>query len=168
MKALNQDDDIEIKTEPVTEYADQPNEPPSVHDDELNSVKNTWRKVSGKQANKSHRENKPETVEAETINTHSTNECPVCVRMFPNNAALRKHTIVHSGIKLHQCDLCESSFYHKENLKQHMKRHSMDPIVCTWPGCEKKFSRKIDLTYHTMSSHANVTHKCAKCSKVFR
>ncbi|XP_033113156.1 ras-responsive element-binding protein 1-like isoform X2 [Anneissia japonica] len=52
--------------------------------------------------------------------------CPYCPRMFPWISSLRRHLLVHSGLKPYQCVNCTATFSTKSNCERHMvRKHNM-------------------------------------------
>lgn len=70
-------------------------------------------------------------------------ECthPNCDKTFIDNSKLKRHYLVHSGIKPYACNLCGKAFSLDFNLKTHMKIHSGEKnYVCSFEGCGKRFT----------------------------
>merc|ERR1719154_1059143 len=44
-------------------------------------------------------------------------ECTICDKVFGTAPRLKRHKVIHTGDKPYSCDLCESSFNQKANLK---------------------------------------------------
>lgn len=88
-------------------------------------------------------------------------ECFECHGKFSALRSLRKHrTRAHSGKKIN-CEFCDKQFHHKDNLKQHMKKHLLrgtkkkrkakkKNIICK--HCKVKFTKNSSLKRH-ISKH---------------
>jgi transcription elongation factor Elf1 len=68
----------------------------------------------------------------------------------------------HSSAYRHVCDICNSKFKAKWNLKQHMRRHFPDlQFKCL--ECSKVFMQKHSLDNHYRVSHRRVKLACPLC-----
>ncbi|XP_053142198.1 zinc finger protein 410-like [Hemicordylus capensis] len=50
-------------------------------------------------------------------------EAQGCGRSFAEYSSLRKHLVVHSGVKPHQCQICGKTFSQSGSRNVHMKKH---------------------------------------------
>ena len=74
--------------------------------------------------------------------------------------------LVHTGIKEHQCKVCEKKFLLKNSLKHHMLTHTqVKAHECDI--CEKKFSDKSHLVDHFRIHLGEKPYGCAECGKWF-
>jgi len=62
--------------------------------------------------------------------------CLICARVLCNVDSLRRHILIHQGIKPFACECCGETFRQKHHVTSHMRRHttthsnsSMDPGV---------------------------------------
>ncbi|XP_071957365.1 uncharacterized protein [Antedon mediterranea] len=92
--------------------------------------------------------------------------CPYCPRMFPWISSLRRHLLVHSGLKPYQCCTCTATFSTKSNCERHMVRKhnitqdeatkltTVNPFNCEI--CTKISFNRIDLLEsHYQENHPN-------------
>lgn len=70
-----------------------------------------------------------------------------CNRLFRNRESLRRHGLVHRP-KTFKCEYCEKSFVENSKLKRHYLVHTgLKPFRCYFPGCQKQFSLSYNLKY---------------------
>ncbi|CAL1600821.1 unnamed protein product [Knipowitschia caucasica] len=55
-------------------------------------------------------------------------ECLTCGRVLSNNAGLRRHMVIHTGMRPHQCPVCGRGFTQRGNLNTHMKVHGEEKV----------------------------------------
>ncbi|XP_063741184.1 zinc finger protein with KRAB and SCAN domains 7-like [Eleginops maclovinus] len=78
--------------------------------------------------------------------------CGVCGIKFRNVHHLRRHSVVHTGLKPYKCSECERSFNQAGHLKSHMRVHTGErPFKC--PQCDKSFNHNVSLRSHFQSYH---------------
>ncbi|XP_046408391.1 zinc finger protein 883-like isoform X2 [Ischnura elegans] len=76
--------------------------------------------------------------------------CTFCEKTFLRTDQLKKHLMVHGGIKPHACTLCSRRFTEKGNLSKHMKTHAYEkPYPCKY--CEKAYTQKKNLERHLLT-----------------
>ncbi|XP_028816378.1 zinc finger protein 221-like isoform X2 [Denticeps clupeoides] len=92
--------------------------------------------------------------------------CDQCGRGFSHMHVLKRHHIVHSGLKPHVCGNCGKRFALQDSLRRHQRIHTGErPYGCSL--CGKRFTQRTHLNIH-MSVHTGVRpFTCAVCGKSF-
>ena len=71
-------------------------------------------------------------------------------------------------IKLHKCPHCDYSSYNRENVTQHIRTHTGEkPFICSYVGCNKRFSTKGNMNQHIKRHIGIKNHKCSICCMAF-
>lgn len=102
----------------------------------------------------------------ESIHSNEINlTCHICGRCFRSDVAIRKHLLVHSGIKPFECELCGKTFSRNDKLKEHRNCHfGIKRYSCEF--CEKCYTQRFNLVIHTRQEH--VSTKYSLCYWLFR
>lgn len=95
--------------------------------------------------------------------------CVYCNKGFPFESALKKHVLVHTGMKPHTCDTCGKSFSQKVNLTIHQRKHTGEEPVkkYTCSVCGKKCIRLSELKTHVKTHWKKYPHACTLCTDRF-
>lgn len=81
-------------------------------------------------------------------------KCSECSRAFFRYNDLKKHMLIHTGVKDVKCEVCSKQFAKKSNLNQHMRIHNNDRrFKCTI--CSKAFVQKSSLDWHMRAKHSD-------------
>uniref|UniRef100_A0A1Q3F3T8 C2h2-type zn-finger protein n=1 Tax=Culex tarsalis TaxID=7177 RepID=A0A1Q3F3T8_CULTA len=96
--------------------------------------------------------------------------CDQCSKGFQYESGLKKHLLVHTGLKPHVCETCGKSFSQKINLTIHLRKHTGEEPLrkFTCPVCEKKCIRLSELKQHIKSHWRKQPHACPLCTERFR
>nr|CAD7456269.1 unnamed protein product [Timema tahoe] len=88
--------------------------------------------------------------------------CDVCYKRFRDNCTLRKHVLIHTGIKPHKCNICNRCFLRIGDLNSHKKIHlAVKPFICQF--CSKDFAKKSNLQCHLKVHGNNSAFMCKVC-----
>lgn len=76
-------------------------------------------------------------------------QCNVCSKTFANPNNLKRHMMIHSGVREFECDLCLKRFSQKITMQTHRLTHlNSDQTSLTCPGCNVVFKTKEILAEH--------------------
>ncbi|XP_006820244.1 uncharacterized protein LOC102807491 [Saccoglossus kowalevskii] len=94
-------------------------------------------------------------------------KCHICQRVFSKKQTLKRHAILHSGIKPFKCAFCTHSTYRKDHLQAHIRiKHLSGRSKQTKCSvCNTVFSSHQSLANH-MKSHRNA-NTCLHCGDEF-
>lgn len=98
-------------------------------------------------------------------------KCDLCDKSFVRNQSLKKHMLIHSGVKLERpkkfkCDLCDKSFSDSSKLTIHKVSHTGEkPFKCEL--CNKGFVSNSGLKLHKFTHSDDKPFKCDLCDKKF-
>uniref|UniRef100_A0A8C6XV74 Zinc finger protein 653 n=1 Tax=Naja naja TaxID=35670 RepID=A0A8C6XV74_NAJNA len=93
---------------------------------------------------------------------------PGCGKKFYLSNHLRRHMIIHSGVREFTCETCGKSFKRKNHLEVHRRTHTGEtPLQCEICGyqCRQRSSLNWHMKKHTSEVHYNFT--CEYCDKRF-
>lgn len=84
-------------------------------------------------------------------------QCSVCFKTFANPNNLKRHMLIHSGVKAFECDVCQRRFNQKITMQTHRLTHGQDPLVCV--ECDQIFPSKQAIQDH------EAEHDVTECDK---
>lgn len=93
---------------------------------------------------------------------------PGCGKKFYLSNHLRRHMIIHSGVREFTCETCGKSFKRKNHLEVHRRTHTGEtPLQCEICGyqCRQRASLNWHMKKHTGEVQYNFT--CERCGKRF-
>lgn len=82
--------------------------------------------------------------------------CTVCPYKTHLAALMARHNRQHAGQPLHhQCEYCGDAFEFLGSLSNHLRKvhKEVEPLKCTWDGCDKRFKSMIGLNKHRREFH---------------
>ena len=84
--------------------------------------------------------------------------CHICGKEFAWAITLKRHMLIHTGIRQYQCTICNKAFTRSHHLKRHMTVHTGEkPYVCHI--CNKAYSRSDRLSSHMNNHEGYVANK---------
>ena len=103
----------------------------------------------------------------EVMETQSRkNCCTQCEKSFGRTKYLKRHMLIHSGVKAFSCSECEKSFGRAGGLQRHMVTHTGEKIhKCA--ECGNTFGQGGDLKKHMLIHSGVRAHTCSECEKSF-
>ncbi|KAJ3613226.1 hypothetical protein NHX12_019476 [Muraenolepis orangiensis] len=98
------------------------------------------------------------------IRNGSQHRCVMCFKCFPSPSKLRRHEMVHTGLKPFQCLLCGKRFRQAPHLKVHEKTHSEERSAAPVQqpdeqSPEPTTSREYNQEEYMTNSHGQFKHK---------
>ncbi|GBM97412.1 Zinc finger protein 41 [Araneus ventricosus] len=92
--------------------------------------------------------------------------CNVCQKLFKRKSHLKTHLFIHEEIKPYRCSICCKSFTQKITLQRHGLVHTGEkPFICE--VCGKGFKRNQDLNSHMPIHTGEKVYSCEVCGKAF-
>ncbi|XP_018424645.1 PREDICTED: zinc finger protein 271-like [Nanorana parkeri] len=94
-------------------------------------------------------------------------ECAQCKKSFNNSSNLRKHAVIHTGLKPFTCNLCNQSFRQATHLQRHRLVHTGEkPFKCSI--CLKGFRDASDLLKHQRIHKGSIPYPGRAFEKSFK
>ncbi|XP_058513719.1 zinc finger protein 653 [Ochotona princeps] len=93
---------------------------------------------------------------------------PGCGKKFYLSNHLRRHMIIHSGVREFTCETCGKSFKRKNHLEVHRRTHTGEtPLQCEICGYQCR--QRASLNWHMKKHTAEVQYRftCERCGKRF-
>lgn len=82
---------------------------------------------------------------------------PGCSKKCQKRWNLIDHIKVHLNITPYQCEICDTKFVQKGNLKKHSRMHNVPDLnerkKYKWTICGKAYTERYNLTHHLVSEH---------------
>lgn len=54
---------------------------------------------------------------------HIQHYCPICNEPFRHAFNIKRHMLVHNGLRPYNCSMCDKTYKHSSHLKRHLKQH---------------------------------------------
>ena len=55
--------------------------------------------------------------------------CPDCDKSFPRKSELKRHYMIHTGVKPYKCQFCDQSFRQRPHIKRHLYVHHHEQLI---------------------------------------
>lgn len=81
-------------------------------------------------------------------------KCDLCSKTFANPNNLKRHMMIHSGIREFECDICLKRFHQKITMQTHRLTH-MNPFACN--QCDMTFENKTAMQSHKESDECSMS-----------
>lgn len=92
---------------------------------------------------------------------------PHCNKTFDRQRSLKYHSITHAP-PIYACEVCKKAFVTMPKLKRHMLIHDgIRPFKCTEPGCGKGFTTNSNLNVHRRQHTGEKPFSCSVCGRQF-
>ena len=97
----------------------------------------------------------------------------VATSLFPSLGNLKRHMLVHEGVRPFPCQFCKKAFGQKSHMISHVKSMYEGPVkgcqkMHQCELCEKWFSTSGNLNRHVVTVHeGKKQYKCQVCEKEF-
>ena len=89
-----------------------------------------------------------------TLGSKTKYQCEVCHVYLSQSHSLKRHMLLHTGSKCHNCDVCDKKFLCKDDLVKHLRVHSSEtPYACTESDCGDKFKYFRQFKSHMVDAH---------------
>ncbi|CAL8296663.1 unnamed protein product [Arctogadus glacialis] len=106
---------------------------------------------------------KAHTYKCARIRNGSQHRCLLCLKCFPSPSKLRRHEMVHTGLKPFQCLVCGKRFRQSPHLKVHERTHSEERVAMPVPQPDGNGQEPSSGDYnhedYTTSSHVQFKKK---------
>ena len=100
----------------------------------------------------------------------TTCRCKVCGKTFTQKKSIKKHMLIHAGIKPYSCSLCGWNFRSQDDCDRHNVLHTSTVVRQTTHKCSKctvSFKQLEHLKKHE-KTHKLGKHSCDVCVKGFK
>lgn len=94
--------------------------------------------------------------------------CIICNKTFSKMFGLKRHLLIHQGVKDYKCDVCQRCFLQKSDLERHKFIHKDTyDFKCSHEGCLKQFKTKKSMKSHVKTHDVGRGKKCEFCCRVY-
>uniref|UniRef100_A0A8D3D506 C2H2-type domain-containing protein n=1 Tax=Scophthalmus maximus TaxID=52904 RepID=A0A8D3D506_SCOMX len=92
--------------------------------------------------------------------------CDHCYGAFRSGYHLKRHILIHTGVKPYACSMCDMRFFQRYHLARHSLTHTgVKPYACTM--CDMRFIQRYQLERHSLTHTGVKPYACTMCDKRF-
>uniref|UniRef100_A0A1A7ZUJ5 Zinc finger protein 740 n=1 Tax=Nothobranchius furzeri TaxID=105023 RepID=A0A1A7ZUJ5_NOTFU len=92
--------------------------------------------------------------------------CDHCYGAFKSGYHLKRHILIHTGVKPYACSMCDMRFFQRYHLARHTLTHTgVKPYACTM--CDMRFIQRYQLERHSLTHTGVKPYACTMCDKRF-
>ena len=91
--------------------------------------------------------------------------CDLCGKRLSSRRVSIHKRAVHLKLRPYKCDICEKTFFNKQNLERHHQSIHQPKAQCQF--CGKEFTLVFIQRHIDLMHLGNLSHQCAECGKRF-
>ena len=94
-------------------------------------------------------------------------QCKTCLMVFSLEGNMRRHEVIHSTERPFSCVQCDDTFKLEDSLKTHVKRIHLKDLSFKCEDCPSKFVTNMELKGHWKRKHMVISQyiPCDECGK---
>ncbi|RXN11535.1 gastrula zinc finger -like isoform X6 [Labeo rohita] len=90
--------------------------------------------------------------------------CSMCDRRFFQRYHLQRHSLTHTGVKPYACSMCDMRFFQRYHLQRHSLTHTGEkPFACDM--CDMRFIQRYHLERHKRVHSGEKPYQCERCQQ---
>ncbi|KAL3058442.1 hypothetical protein OYC64_010577 [Pagothenia borchgrevinki] len=92
--------------------------------------------------------------------------CDHCYGAFRSGYHLKRHILIHTGVKPYACSMCDMRFFQRYHLARHSLTHTgVKPYACSM--CDMRFFQRYHLARHSLTHTGVKPYACSMCDMRF-
>ncbi|TNM89022.1 hypothetical protein fugu_005276 [Takifugu bimaculatus] len=92
--------------------------------------------------------------------------CDHCYGAFRSGYHLKRHILIHTGVKPYACTMCDMRFIQRYQLERHSLTHTGEkPFACDM--CDMRFIQRYHLERHKRVHSGEKPYQCERCQQNF-